>query len=86
MTTRRRPSGAVISADMTITQINCLPVATLKLQLDQFHLPHGGHKKAIVRRLYDHLQDQHSRETEGSGNVSSSSSESDSSGGEDDNR
>ena len=69
---------------MTITQINRLPVATLKLQLDQFHLPHSGNKKAIVRRLYDHLQEQHPRETEGSGNVSSSSSESDSSGGEDD--
>ena len=84
MTTRRRPSEAVISMDMTITQINRLPVATLKLQLDQFHLPHGGNKKAIVQRLYDHLQEQHPRETEGSGNVSSSSSESDSSGGEDD--
>ena len=84
MTTRRRPSEAVISADMTITQINRLPVATLKLQLDQFRLPHGGNKKAIVRRLYDHLQEQHPPETDGSGNVSSSSSESDSSGGEDD--
>ena len=81
MTTRRRPSEAVISVDITITQINRLPVATLKLQLDQFHLPHGGNKKAIVRRLYDHLQEQHPRETEGS---ASSSSESDSSGGEDD--
>ena len=48
-------------------QINRLPVATLKLQLDQFHLPHGGNKKAIVRRLCDHLQEQHSRQTEGSG-------------------
>ena len=59
-------------------------MATLKLQLDQFHLPHGGNKKAIVRCLYDHLPEQHSRGTEDSGNVSSSSSESDSSGGEDD--
>ncbi len=46
-----RVSEPILSQDMSIAQISKLPLATLKLQLDQFHLSHGGNKVAIVKRL-----------------------------------
>ncbi len=38
-------------------KLNKLPVTTLKLYLNMYHLPQGGNKKDIVRCLYDHLQE-----------------------------
>ena len=49
---------AILTPAMSLAQINHLPLATLKLQLDHFHLAHGGNKKAIAKRLFDHLQTQ----------------------------
>ncbi len=51
-----RVSEPILLQDMSIAQISKLPLATLKLQLDQFHLPHGGNKAAIVKRLHTYLQ------------------------------
>lgn len=71
---------------MTLAQINRLPLATLKLQLDHYHLAHGGNKRAVARRLQHHLRTQqalnnveshssHSEDASPSGSDRDSSSE-----------
>jgi hypothetical protein len=47
-----------LTSAMPLSQISKLPVTSLRLCLDQFHLPHGGNKTAVAKRLYDHLQSQ----------------------------
>ena len=68
-----------LTPEMSLYQITRFPVATLKLCLDQYHLPHGGNKKVIAKRLYDHLQA--TRGTDSSDNNSSDSSNEDSEDG-----
>ena len=56
MTSKRKSATPLLTPEMTVTQINRLPVAALKLQLDYYHLAHGRNKQAIARRLHQHLQ------------------------------
>ena len=56
MPLRRKQSKAVITAGMSKTEISCQPVAVLKLQLYQFHLPHGGNKHVVMKRFSDYMQ------------------------------
>ena len=62
-----------------------LPLAVLRLHLDQYHLQHGGTKQAIVNRLHAHLQatklglpssdtDAQSQSSQSDGSVSDNSS------------
>ena len=41
---------------MSVAQISLFPLATLKLRLDHYHLPHGSVKKVVAKCLFDHLQ------------------------------
>ena len=52
----RRHGAPILTPEMSLAEINRLPLATLKLQLDNYHLPHGGNKKTIARRLQRHLR------------------------------
>lgn len=57
-TTRASGSSAFtlpLTPGMALSQISRLPVATLKLCLDHYHLPHGGNKQAVAKRLHKHL-------------------------------
>ena len=56
MASKRKSATPLLTPEMTLPQINRLPVAALKLQLDYYHLAHGGNKQAIARRLHQHLQ------------------------------
>ena len=56
MASKRKSATPLLTPEMTLTQINRLPVAALHLQLDYYHLAHGGNKQAIARRLHQHLQ------------------------------
>ena len=53
---RKNPAAEILTAAMSVAQISRFPLATLKLQLDHYHLPHGGLKKVVAKRLFDHLQ------------------------------
>ena len=75
MASRRDPLQNNLNSGMSLAQILKLPVATLKLCLDQYHLAQGGNKKEIAKRLHDHLSS-----TRGSDPPSSHSSQSSSGG------
>ena len=53
---RKNPAAEILTAAMSVAKISRFPLATLKLQLDHYHLPHGGLKKVVAKRLFDHLQ------------------------------
>ena len=53
---RKNPAAEILTAAMSVAQISRFPLATLKLQLDHYHLPYGGVKKVVAKRLFDHLQ------------------------------
>ncbi len=55
----RRNKGAdppVLPLTTSQSQLSRLPVSTLQLYLNQFHLAQDGNKAAKVQRLYAHLQ------------------------------
>ncbi len=57
MATRATSSTPGLAPGTSMAKLNKLPVTTLKLYLNMYHLPQGGNKKNIVRHLYDHLQE-----------------------------
>ena len=71
MPLKRKQSRAVITAGVSRTEISNLPLEDLKLQLDQFYLPHGSNKQAIVKRLYDYMQKRQAPEVKHLGAASS---------------
>ncbi len=75
----RRNKGAdppVLPLTTSQSQLSKLPVSTLQLYLNQFHLAQDGNKAAKVQRLYAHLQSlQGTTQTASSGSSQSDSSD-----------
>ena len=69
-------TAPALSPTTTLVQLNRLPVATLLLYLNQYHLVQNGNKAAKAQRLYSHLQslqDAHISSCSGSDRSSSDS-------------
>ena len=60
MATRRRTAASppALQPDVTLVEIMCLPVATIRLYLNQYHMVQSGNKSTMAQRLHNHLQGQ----------------------------
>ena len=56
MASRRRQPSVAVDLSSTRVEIQALPLATLKLCLDHYHLEQGGRKAVVVDRLFGHMQ------------------------------
>lgn len=69
------PPPPALPRDISLSQIQRLPLATIRLYLNQYHLVETGNKATAAKRLHNHLQTQASPEN--SSNSSPSDEEDD---------
>ena len=56
MASRRQQPSVAVDPSSTPVEIQALPLTTLKLCLDHYHLEQGGRKAVVVDRLFGHMQ------------------------------